>query len=259
MLANSTNNSNSKPMSQKRFINASLVSIWVTVGLVVGTILGALIMRFLYVTLPVGVFNPGSPANTLILAALVYSLTVAVVIGVPWLAWNKRTTLAELGLSGLPTWRDVLLPIVGFVTYAVVAQIVLTTIVLIFPSFEVNQVQNTGFNALSSPIEYMIAFFALVILAPFMEELIFRGYLYAKLRSFKVPLWAVFLIVSVLFGAAHLQLNVAINVFVLSLVLCGLRAYTGSLWASILLHSLKNGLAFWLLFVNHSVLSTIGS
>ena len=40
-----------------------------------------------------------------------------------------------------------------------------------------------------------------------------------------------------------------IDTFILSLVLCYLRVKTGSLWAGITLHALKNGIAFVALFV----------
>jgi membrane protease YdiL (CAAX protease family) len=52
------------------------------------------------------------------------------------------------------------------------------------------------------------------------------------------------------FGAVHGQWNVAIDVFSLSLIMCGLREITGNIWAGALLHMLKNGLAFYILFIN---------
>jgi membrane protease YdiL (CAAX protease family) len=97
----------------------------------------------------------------------------------------------------------------------------------------------------------------LIIVAPVAEEVLFRGYLYGKLRK-SVPVWAAIGIVSVLFGSIHGQWNVAIDVFALSIVLCVLREITGSIWAGILLHMVKNGLAFYILFINPAVLGTIG-
>jgi len=37
-----------------------------------------------------------------------------------------------------------------------------------------------------------------------------------------------------------------------------LREVTGSIWAGTLLHMLKNGIAFYFLFVNPTLLNTIG-
>jgi membrane protease YdiL (CAAX protease family) len=59
---------------------------------------------------------------------------------------------------------------------------------------------------------------------------------------------------SVLFGLIHGQWNVGVDVFVLSMVACSLREVTGSIWAGILLHMLKNALAFYIIFVNTTFL-----
>lgn len=75
-----------------------------------------------------------------------------------------------------------------------------------------------------------------------------RGWLYGKLRSrLKVPL--AILLVSIVFAFLHGQWNVGVGVFVLSLVLCGLREITGTIWSGILLHIISNGIAFYLLYI----------
>ena len=93
-----------------------------------------------------------------------------------------------------------------------------------------------------------MAFFALVIVAPIMEELIFRGFLYGRLRnSYGVIVAGA--IVSLLFGVLHGQWNVGVNVAVMSAVMCGMREITGTVYAGILLHMAKNFIAFMILFV----------
>jgi len=52
-------------------------------------------------------------------------------------------------------------------------------------------------------------------------------------------------------GAAGPLYIAALDTFILSLVLIYLREKTGSLWASITLHAVKNGVAFMALFVLH--------
>ena len=47
----------------------------------------------------------------------------------------------------------------------------------------------------------------------------------------------------------HGQWNVGINVFAMSIVLCVMREITGSIYSGILLHMLKNMLAFYLLYI----------
>ena len=99
-------------------------------------------------------------------------------------------------------------------------------------------------------------FLTLVVMAPIAEEIIFRGWLYGKMRNallHKIPeVWGMVIstfIVSLMFGIVHLQWNVGVNVFALSVVLCALREITGTIYAGILTHMIKNGVAFFLLYV----------
>jgi membrane protease YdiL (CAAX protease family) len=192
-----------------------------------------------------------------VLAAIIYLLTIGIVIGLPWVVKRTRTTLEEIGLTRLPDWRDILLAPAGFVVYLLVSSILVHLVQQLFPYFNVAQSQDTGFSNLSNRYEYIFAFITLVVIAPVAEEILMRGYLYGKLRQF-IPVIAAGLMTSVVFGILHGQLNVGVDVFALSLVLCSLREVTGSIWAGILLHMMKNGLAFYLLFINTSFLHTIG-
>ena len=47
----------------------------------------------------------------------------------------------------------------------------------------------------------------------------------------------------------HGQWNVGVNVFAMSIVLCTLREITGTIYAGILLHMLKNTIAFVLVYI----------
>ncbi|RYZ49901.1 MAG: CPBP family intramembrane metalloprotease, partial [Sphingobacteriales bacterium] len=66
------------------------------------------------------------------------------------------------------------------------------------------------------------------------------------------------IVTSIVFGAIHGQWNVAVDVFALSLILCSLREITGSIWAGVLLHMLKNGIAFYFLFIGPVVAPGLG-
>ena len=85
------------------------------------------------------------------------------------------------------------------------------------------------------------------------EEFIFRGYLFGKLRN-NIPLCVVIFNTSVLIGAIHGKWNVGVDTFALSIVMCSFREVTGSIWAGVLLHMLKNSVAFYFLFINTSLL-----
>ncbi|MDX2776219.1 type II CAAX endopeptidase family protein [Streptomyces caniscabiei] len=188
-----------------------------------------------------------------ILAAVVYVLTLGILIGLPWLLKGRRTSRQDVGLTGLLTWADLGLGPAGFVVYLLASAAVVSLIGALIPAFDASQVQNTGFEGLSLQYEYLLAFVTLVVLAPVAEEVLFRGYLYGKLRK-TTPTWIAILITSALFGLVHFQWNVGIDVFVLSVVACVLREVTGTIWAGILLHMIKNGLAFYFLFINTTFL-----
>lgn len=193
----------------------------------------------------------------LIAGGVVYALSLAIVIGVPWLVKKSRTTKLELGIQRLPTFTDFLWVPAGAIVYLILTFII-TALGMTFLTFvDFNQTQETGFSGINSQAEYIMAFIMLVVIAPIAEELLFRGYLFGKLRKY-APVWISILITSLLFAIVHFAWNVGLDVFALSIVLCVLRVITGSLWPSIMLHMLKNGVAFYFLFINTTVLSTLG-
>jgi membrane protease YdiL (CAAX protease family) len=177
-----------------------------------------------------------------------YAVAALVIIGLPWVVKKYRTTKAELGLTRLMSWGDIGLAILGFVVYLGASWLLLLLVSRVFSSIDLQQVQETGFTNLRLYYQYLVAFLTLVVIAPMAEELLFRGYLYGKLRRL-MPLWVAILITSVTFGLVHGQWNVGIDVFALSVVLCGLREMTGSIWAGILLHMIKNAIAYYVLFI----------
>jgi len=144
--------------------------------------------------------------------------------------------------------KDALTAIAGFAIYFVVGAILMILVSRLIPGFNADQAQDIGFSDLGGVTKWLV-FVLLVIVDPIFEESIFRGFLYGKMREKGIPIWVAAIVTSIVFGAAHGQWNVGVNVGALSLVLCLAREYTGSLWASITLHGLKNAIAFFMLFM----------
>ncbi len=184
------------------------------------------------------------------IGAISYVVMAVLTIGVPKWLYGKLTTLSEVGLQRSINWLDIALAAAGIVTYFVLSVVLISLASQLLPWFDVQQAQETGVSEPQRGFELALVFALFVVVAPFVEELIFRGYLYGKLRARQVPFWLAALVVSALFGAAHGQWNVAVDTFALSLVMCAAREVSGSLWPAILMHAMKNGLAFYLLFVN---------
>lgn len=147
-----------------------------------------------------------------------------------------------------PDYKNLLkvVPVYGvyFLALIVVAQIA-----QYFLSTEViNQEQDIGFGVSSSSFEMLLIFTALVIIAPVLEEIVFRGFMFQGLLARFGSVWAA-VISSGLFALAHMQVNVGIDTFLLGLAACWLLVNSKSIWPSIALHALKNAIAFVLLFV----------
>lgn len=189
-----------------------------------------------------------------VVTAVIYTLSLAIAVGVPVLIKkHRRASWEEIGLGRLPTWTDIGLAPLGFIVYFIVSAILILLATQFLPGFDVEQTQEIGFENIAQRHEYLMAFITLVVIAPVAEEALFRGYLYGHMRK-RIPIWLAMVITSIVFGAVHGQLNVAIDTFALSMIMCSLREITGSIWSGILLHMAKNGLAFYLLFVNPTLM-----
>ena len=184
-----------------------------------------------------------------IYSAITYVVAVGVTIFVPWCVVKYKTTRDELGLRGLPTWTDLLLAPIGFIVFMIVAILLLAVLQKVLPGINWQQTQEVGFSNLISNSDFAVTFIMLVVVAPFAEEVIFRGWLYGKLRA-RIPAIPAILLVSLLFGIVHGQWNVGVTVFVMSIAMCTVRELTGTIWGGLLIHILKNGIAFYFLYVN---------
>lgn len=246
-----------KPLAKRDWRAIVLFPLWVLVAFFAAQ---AIVAGGVWVAREAGVDFATIGSTAVIQAALsatVYVVAFILTFGVPYIAMKRRVTLETLGLTRLMSWTDIGLAPLAYVAYVIVLLTVLAVVTRLFPGFEGDQVQDVGFKALTNQTGYIVAFATLVVLAPIAEEVLFRGYLYGKMRR-HIPLWATALATSILFAAIHGQWNVAVDTFVLSLALCGLRELTGSIWAGILVHMIKNGIAFYILFISPLVAPTVG-
>ena len=205
------------------------------------------------------------PLPLAIFSALSYVLAIIMIVWLPPVIKAKREkkklsknsiNRTEIGLHGYLTWTDIGLSLVGFIAYWIFASVLTALFAELAPWFDATEPQEVGFSFYSSGVDRLIAFLSLVVVAPVAEEIIFRGWLYGKMRS-KLSkttsnTWSIIistLLVSLAFGLVHLQWNVGINVFAMSIILCLIREVTGTIYADILVHMIKNGLAFYLLFI----------
>lgn len=237
---------------------AIALTVWVGAIIVVAQFVVSLVATMIIKGSDV-VVDANSAVLEAVLMVIVYVMALVLIILPPLYLLNSKVSRDSLGLKGLPTWTDILLAPIGYIASMVATIAVLLVVQAVAPSFDLNEAQDVGFNGIYLNIDKAIAFVALVVLAPIAEELIFRGYLYGKLRTRLSAIPAIIL-VSVLFGLMHGQWNVGIVVGVMSVFLCVARELTGTIYAGILMHMIRNGLAFYLLYVNPiSTTSMVGT
>lgn len=235
-------------LQRSRWVWLVVLPLWVALVFFVSVILVSFTVALLQIT-GVQLHYQNNPLLQLTLSIVTYGLMLSILIGVSRWTSRRPTNLKVIGLSRLMTYSDIGWALVGFVVYALLATLALTLATTYLPWFDPKQAQDIGLTSLGVGVEPIIALVLLVVFTPLVEELIFRGYLYGKLRARNIPAWAVMLVVSVIFAAAHGQWNVALDTFALSLVLTALRERTGSIWAGVLIHMIKNAVAFYLLYV----------
>jgi len=187
-------------------------------------------------------------------------LAEVLTFGAIW--WFVRWRQARLRSIGWrrPRWRDPVYTLAGFAAYFMLYLVLLAVAQALYPSLNPNQKQDLGFRNPHGAENLILTFISLVILPPIVEETVFRGFVFTGLRTKLRWVWAT-LFTSVLFAVPHLLESgqsgsllwvAGIDTFTLSIVLCYLREKTDSLWPGILLHMLKNGIAFAYLY--HSAL-----
>ncbi len=81
-----------------------------------------------------------------------------------------------------------------------------------------------------------------VLVAPFCEELFFRGFLFAGLLE-RMRFWPAALLSAFLFGLAHGDVGSFAVLFVFGIVLAVVRWRVGSLWPGVIIHAANNATA----------------
>jgi membrane protease YdiL (CAAX protease family) len=98
----------------------------------------------------------------------------------------------------------------------------------------------------TAPFTTYATLLASVLIAPFCEEIFFRGFVFAGFLRAMSPGWAIFLS-ALVFAVAHADPGSFAVLFFIGLALALLRWRTNSLWPSVLLHLLNNGLGVLLI------------
>ena len=209
-----------------------------------------LVAKLLELMANLGVSFQGVNENVLqlVFQAVSYVGALLVVIGVPYLFFRGKINKELFGLKGKMKWKYPLIAVGGFGVYYIISIFLTLLMALINPDFDISQAQDVGFESLASSSDYVLAFLALVVIAPIVEEIIFRGFLFGVLKK-SYRFWVAAILTNLTFAIAHGAWNVGVDTFALSWVLCYLRYNYDSIYPAIFLHMVKNGMAYLLLFI----------
>ena len=201
-----------------------------------------------------GIIGNNSLAGNEILVSLIIQITSFVII-LTILSFLPIKTLFGINTTepteDNPRKHDIVLHIIlavsGFVVYFLLSML-LVSFFNNFEWFDVGEEQEMIFKTAASNLHLILSAIALLIVAPYFEEAIFRGWLYSNMRKARVNGILAALAVSLAFAFLHGQWNVAVDTFVLSMVACYLYEQTGSIRPAVLLHMIKNAIAFYFIF-----------
>lgn len=158
------------------------------------------------------------------------------------LVWFRRARRGDLGLKRF-RWRWVGYTVALYLLLIIVVFVANSVVKALWPVVDLDQVQDVYPFGHATWAVYL-SFVTSVLIAPIVEETLFRGLLFGSLTKRFSAVWAA-IVSSAIFAVLHGQLNVMIYTFCLGLILCWLYKRSGSILPGILLHLLNNVIAFW--------------
>lgn len=211
---------------------------WATLGLSVAIVIGQAVVQA-FVGFGLAVSSGGSRMalglGAFVSLALIVSAPVA--IGMTFLFIKARD-----GLS-FSAYVDLRPPTIGQIvrwTLALVAAVV--AFVFLASTFTDPQTQQFIEDLAADPHPIPLVVFAIVIVAPITEELIFRGFMFTGLERSAVGGTGAVVITSVLWSLLHAQYDLLgmSQILVIGIIFGLARLKTRSLWVCIVLHALFN-------------------
>lgn len=142
-----------------------------------------------------------------------------------------------------------ILPLVGYVLSGFFLYFGIIFIISAFILY--NDIQIPGFKLQESPIPIfgidnlglIVAGITIIGIAPFIEELLFRGFLLRTLSD-KIGIYWGSIISALLFSALHIPWSSFIPIFIIGLIINSIVIRSKSLWPAIAFHIFNNAVAF---------------
>ena len=149
-----------------------------------------------------------------------------------------RLALRALGFRDFDVGRSLVLVVILFIAILAIDNLYQYVITVLHLNVQTND-QVLLQRSKIAPISTYATLLAAVFVAPFCEEVFFRGFVFTGLLH-RMPVgWAIVLS-ALLFATAHLDPGSFAVLFIIGLALGFLRWRTDTLWPGILLHAINN-------------------
>lgn len=184
-------------------------------------------------------------AASMAVGGLIYALAVVATYAV--IIRRRRGNWGDIGFRTPPLIAVLLTPIIFF------GQLMALMIVNVILQAIIGSFENPQTEALTDPSGFSWLNFAFVftvgaIIAPIVEEMIFRGLLYQWLRAHTSAVVAI-VVSGAIFSVVHVYPVILLPLFAVGVILAAVFEWTKSLWITIMLHFFQNALAISVLFL----------
>jgi uncharacterized protein len=226
-------------------------AIWPSLGWVVLFLVLQIIFNVIAVAIVVASAGAGRDPMTLIedmsFVALptIWSLIVAngVMLGLLWLYLRKDNRVHAIKLDRWSTLSAVKTAGLSVALIALALGFNYAYGEYVVPNVEMQEMLRKLFAAIPDTMPNSILLFAAVALvAPVLEELLFRGLLQNSLAH-KLPIWAAIALSALVFGAMHMDIYAMPPLVFMGAVFGIIYHLTGSLRVTIMLHVINNAAA----------------
>jgi membrane protease YdiL (CAAX protease family) len=197
--------------------------------------------------------GPELTLGTFVVSALATDIPLLIFIYVR-LIMPGALTWTELGLKPLPLGYTLSFGL----TAGVLGLLVIGAIggLLSQVGLATNQLEQFRFVLEEGPLALVVFLLVAAVVAPFVEELFFRGFLFGVYCR-RQPVWLAYLVSSLLFTILHLEpgrmnasqmAGLSVGIFLLALMLAWLYRHTGSLYPGMIAHAVNNAAAALLFY-----------
>lgn len=230
------------PWTLKDMLLVLLITVSLTVVFVLAV---ALITRILsLLDLQVALHNHPVVISAISGAAIYGFILLAIYIVIlrrrhlPWSALGfRRPPLLPMALSPLI--------VTGQLGAIAVVNLIVISLVGDFQNPQIEAITGGGGFSWTS---FLLMLLLVGVIAPIVEETVFRGMIYGWLRA-RLPIILAIVISAAIFAAVHVIPVLLPALFVVGIILAISYEWSGSLWVSILLHALQNSLTVTMIFV----------